>query len=167
MLNHLIRLINEIFIKSNDGYSRSPISLLGNKLDLDLDSNGKQRINCTHLNKTEIELLFCAFCRSLNSMDLINLCSKFCSFRNDVPRCEADEHAKVNDMMFHEVSAAQSIGIHGSIRDVVLKLFSEEAKMIVMRTKKIATTTTKNPNALGLSKIRSQVLLKVPNFDGP
>ena len=75
-------------ILCNEYVCDAPILLLGNKLDLHLDSNNGQRIN---LNKMGIE-----------------------------------EYAKSNDMVFHEISAAKSIGIHGSIRDIVLKKISEQ-----------------------------------------
>ena len=88
-----------------------------------------KRIN---LNKKDIKLLVFGFCRSVikNQFSeyngLINLCLSYCSFENGVPRCQAKEYAKWNDMVFHEVSASKSIGIHGSIRYIVLKKYATD-----------------------------------------
>ena len=107
-----------------------PILLLGNKLDLDFDLKNGKRIKLTQM---EIKLLVFGFCRSTISNqyseynDLINLCVNYCSFKIGVPRCEAKKYAELNGMVFHEVSAIKSIGIHGAIRDIVLKKFSKRA----------------------------------------
>ena len=68
----------------------------------------------TDLNEDGFQSLLFGVCHScLNSMGLIKLCFKYCSFKNAVPQCEAEQYAKLNGSVEidHTITLSENINV--------------------------------------------------------